>query len=124
MSLRTRLVAGLLALAAVGLVLLAGVTYVEQRHFLYDRVDQQARAAVDRPLPFLGGGYPGGGPDDHDGRAGDGDHGFAGPAAGTITYQRTAGGQTSAPSCRTCYSTTSAPTLPATLDAGEVVTIE
>jgi two-component system OmpR family sensor kinase len=128
MSLRTRLVAGLLALAAVGLVLLAGVTYVEQRHFLYDRVDQQARAAVDRPLPFLGGGYPGGGPPgqdaDHDGRTGDGDRGFAGPAAGTITYERTAGGQTSAPSCRTCYSTTSAPTLPATLHTGEVVTIE
>ena len=37
MSLRTRLIAGLLALAAVGLVLLAGVTYAEQRHFLMSR---------------------------------------------------------------------------------------
>src|SRR3954452_20899249 len=46
MSLRVRLVAGLLALAAVGLLLLGGITYAEQRSFLYDRVDQQARQAV------------------------------------------------------------------------------
>jgi two-component system, OmpR family, sensor kinase len=44
-SLRTRLIAGLLALATVGLVVLAGVTYAEQRSFLLDRVDQQARTA-------------------------------------------------------------------------------
>ena len=44
-SLRARLIAGLLALAAIGLLVLAGVTYVEQRGFLLDRVDQQARAA-------------------------------------------------------------------------------
>jgi two-component system, OmpR family, sensor kinase len=44
-SLRARLIAGLLALSAVGLLVLAGVTYVEQRGFLFDRVDQQARAA-------------------------------------------------------------------------------
>src|SRR5436190_919633 len=44
-SLRARLIAGLLALAAVGLLVLAGVTYAEQRRFLFDRVDQQARAA-------------------------------------------------------------------------------
>ena len=46
MSLRTRLVAGLLALAAIGLLLLGGITYAEQRSFLLERVDQQARAAV------------------------------------------------------------------------------
>jgi two-component system OmpR family sensor kinase len=45
-SLRARLLAGLLALAAAGLLLLAGITYGEQRSFLLDRVDQQARAAV------------------------------------------------------------------------------
>ena len=44
-SLRARLVAGLLALAAAGLLLLGGITYVEQRSFQYDRVDQQVRAA-------------------------------------------------------------------------------
>ena len=46
MSLRTRLIAGLLALAAVGLLLLAGVTYAEQRHFLLSRVDDQAKQAA------------------------------------------------------------------------------
>src|SRR4051812_23043360 len=46
MSLRVRLVAGLLALAALGLLLLGGITYAEQRSFLYDRADQQARQAV------------------------------------------------------------------------------
>ena len=53
MSLRTRLIAGLLALAAIGLVALAGATYAEQRSFLLDRVDQQARSAlppVDRAI--------------------------------------------------------------------------
>jgi two-component system OmpR family sensor kinase len=42
-SLRARLVAGLVALAAVGLLLLGGITYFEQRSFQYDRLDQQVR---------------------------------------------------------------------------------
>src|SRR3954454_24533303 len=46
MSLRARLLAGLLALAAAGLLLLGGITYAEQRSFLEQRADQQARAAV------------------------------------------------------------------------------
>ncbi len=45
-SLRARLIAGLLVLAALGLLLLGGITYAEQRSFLLDRVDQQARAAT------------------------------------------------------------------------------
>src|SRR5207253_1695674 len=45
-SLRTRLLAGVLVLAAGGLVLLAAVTYAEQRSFLERRVDDEARAAV------------------------------------------------------------------------------
>jgi two-component system OmpR family sensor kinase len=44
-SLRARLLAAVLVLAAVGLVLLGAVTYAEQRSFLLDRIDQQARAA-------------------------------------------------------------------------------
>ncbi|MCW2984872.1 MAG: histidine kinase, partial [Conexibacter sp.] len=125
MSLRTRLVAGLLALAAVGLVLLAGVTYVEQRHFLYDRVDQQAKAAVQlasRPTPGFGGYGPSGvAPSDGDGdNRPPGDHTPAGPAAGTFTFERTAAGKDVA-SCRSCYSTTAAPKLPATLTPGKIV---
>src|SRR5436190_2274673 len=45
MSLRTRLIAALIVLAAAGLITLAAVTYAEQRSFLLDRVDQQARDA-------------------------------------------------------------------------------
>src|SRR4051794_14126280 len=44
-SLRTRLIAGLLVVAAAGLILLGAITYAEQRSFLVDRVDQQARSA-------------------------------------------------------------------------------
>jgi two-component system OmpR family sensor kinase len=50
-SLRTRLLAGMVAL--VGLALLAGaiVTYAEQRSFLYQRADQQLRSAL-APVSF------------------------------------------------------------------------
>ena len=47
-SLRARLLAGLLALTAVGMLLAGGITYAEQRSFLYQRVDDQVRQA-----PFL-----------------------------------------------------------------------
>src|SRR4051794_1879156 len=46
MSLRARLLAVLLALAALGLITLAAVTYAEQRSFLNQRVDDQTRAAI------------------------------------------------------------------------------
>jgi two-component system OmpR family sensor kinase len=45
-SLRARLVVALLALSAAGLVLLGGITYAEQRNFLFDRIDQQTRQAT------------------------------------------------------------------------------
>lgn len=45
-SLQARVVAIVLAIAAAGLVLLAGITYAEQRSFLYDRVDRQVREAA------------------------------------------------------------------------------
>jgi two-component system OmpR family sensor kinase len=44
-SLRSRVLASVLLLAAGGLVLLAAVTYAEQRSFLQGRVDQETRAA-------------------------------------------------------------------------------
>jgi two-component system OmpR family sensor kinase len=70
-SLRSRLVAGLLALAAVGLIVLAAVTYAEQRSFLLDRVDQQVRSATPQIGHELG--DRGIGPRQGPGR--DGDHG-------------------------------------------------
>ena len=45
-SLRSRVLASVLLLSAAGLILLAAVTYAEQRSFLTGRVDQQVRAAV------------------------------------------------------------------------------
>src|SRR5204862_4992455 len=56
-SLRGRLIAGLVALAAVGLLALGAITYFEERAFLMTRVDEQARsapAAVDRALTDRG----------------------------------------------------------------------
>jgi len=44
-SLRARLIACVLVLSAAGLVLLAAVTYTEQRSFLLGRVDQELRGA-------------------------------------------------------------------------------
>ena len=45
MSLRARLIAVLLTVAAAGLLILAAVTYAEQRSFLLERVDQQLAGA-------------------------------------------------------------------------------
>jgi two-component system OmpR family sensor kinase len=45
-SLRARLLAAVLVVAAVGLLLLAAITYAEQRQYQFDRVDDQARAGA------------------------------------------------------------------------------
>jgi two-component system, OmpR family, sensor kinase len=45
-SLRARILTGVLLLSAAGLVLLAVVTYTEQRSFLLNRVDQEVRGAA------------------------------------------------------------------------------
>ena len=53
MSLRARLLCGVLAMTAVGVLAAGGGTYLALRSFLLDRVDQQlmaARAAVGRGL--------------------------------------------------------------------------
>jgi len=58
-TLRARLVLGLLGLAAAALLITGVVTYREQRSFLLDRVDDQIRSALDNPAqisPTLGGG--------------------------------------------------------------------
>ena len=47
-SLRARLLAAVPALTAAGLLLLGGITYVGQRAFLLDRLDDQIRGAARR----------------------------------------------------------------------------
>jgi two-component system OmpR family sensor kinase len=46
MSLRTRLLLGMVVLVAAGLAVAAGATYAEQRSFLLDRVDQQVQSGL------------------------------------------------------------------------------
>jgi two-component system OmpR family sensor kinase len=56
-SLRARLVAAVLAVAAVGLLLLAAITYAEQRSFLLENADKTARSgapAVEGALALRG----------------------------------------------------------------------
>src|SRR3954447_7644233 len=72
-SLRARLLAAVLILSAVGLLLLAAITYAEQRSFLLDRIDAQARSAPPAVAHALAdAGIAPRLPDaDHDGRGGD-----------------------------------------------------
>jgi two-component system OmpR family sensor kinase len=108
MSLRGRLIAALVVLAAGGLVTLAAITYAEQRSFLLDRVNQQARDAqrvvsfalaggpvpipgVSRPPPLVGGlpgrPHPPSEPDDGGGS------GPQGLPRGTVGQLRTSSGR-------------------------------
>ena len=62
MSLRARLLVGLVVLTAIGLVTMGAVTYAEQRSFLYQRVDQEAVASenqVSQALDQQGANVPG-----------------------------------------------------------------
>ena len=62
MTLRSRLLLGLLALVAIGLVVSDVTTYRALRSFLYNRLDQQLVDSVG-PMTFeLTGGRRGGGP--------------------------------------------------------------
>ena len=70
-SLRGRLVAILLAVSAVGMILLAAITWTEQRSFLNERLDRQLQTAFEPTLRVVRGGQlmappdggpPGGGP--------------------------------------------------------------
>jgi len=107
-SLRTRILVGAVGLWAVGLAILAAVTYAEERSFLLGRVDQQvkeARPAVSRALDGIildertgqGAGGPGGGSSGRHGFFGGGAPGGGGPPAnlppsGTYGQRRTSSG--------------------------------
>ena len=124
-SLRARLLAGLLALTAAGMLIAGAVTYAEQRSFLYQRVDDQARQApfvVERTLEDQGirGNDPRGGPDGP--RPGGG--GPLGPPAGTYGERRDASGKvlgrvTLPPNS----GITARPELPAAVPVGRLFTV-
>ena len=131
-SLRARVLASVLVLAAVGMVAVAAVTYAEQRSFLYSRVDQQARAAIpymSRLLDSKGFGVPGqpfggAGEPGHD----FGEHGVAppgfNPPPGTYGQRRDASGAViGSESFNYGQTSVSAPSLPAHLEPGAVTTV-
>lgn len=130
MSLRARLVAGLLVVSALGLILLAAITYAEQRSFLLERVDQQARSAIPqverevaKDLAGVGGGPFGGRPPR--GRGGPGrPGGDRGLPAGTYGQVRTPDGQVQG-EVTLGFATggATAPDLPADLPLGGPVTV-
>src|SRR3954447_12973159 len=150
MSLRTRLIAALIVLATAGLVTLAAVTYAEQRSFLLDRVDQQARdaqravsfelagggfpgPAIRRPPPLIRPGVRGGappGPPAPPGAPADGDNdgGGSGPQGlprGTVGQIRTSSGAVIDSTAVRSYGDAAlpAPELPAKIQLGEPITV-
>jgi len=123
-SLRARLLVGLLALTAAGMLLAGGITYAEQRSFLYQRVDDQTRQApflVDRELADQGaGGGDFGGPP----RGGPPDSGPAGPPAGTYGERRSATGKSlGSVTLPVGQGLTAHPDLPAKVPLGKLFTV-
>jgi two-component system OmpR family sensor kinase len=140
MSLRARLLAGLLVLAAAGLITLAAITYAEQRSFLYQRVDSQLTAAqfpVSSKLDQSGANVPGyerPQPPAHSGGAAprDGNGGPGGPRPGdfpgyAVGLRRDANGkQVGKPVVVTTSTSTerlAMPKFPAKLAVGHTVTV-
>jgi two-component system OmpR family sensor kinase len=125
-SLRARLLAAVLALTAVGLLLLGGITYAEQRSFQYERVDQQVRAAADQIAPELAramGRAINGDDDDHLGRPAGGGPNFGLPA-GTYGQKRDASGRVLFGKVFAVNQTVTAkPALPAKLPVGRIITV-
>jgi two-component system OmpR family sensor kinase len=132
-SLRARLVAGLVVIAALGLVAFAGITYAEQRSFLMKRADDQTRAAqpiVGRALDDAGANVPGGSQGFGLGRGGPG--GGPGPAPsvdlppGTYGQRRDVSGKPVRPNVVLTYGQKAlpAPKLPATMPLDKVITVD
>jgi two-component system OmpR family sensor kinase len=126
-SLRARLLAAVLALAAIGLLLVGGVTYAEQRSFLYDRVDQQLRSASAQIGPALEramSGQTDGGFEDSGGR-GPGHGPDFGPPSGTYGEKRSADGRVLFGKVFSVNSTVTAkPALPADLPLDHIITVK
>ncbi len=124
-SLRARLIAVLLVVAAFGLLALAGITYAELRSFQYERVDTQlatARPAMEHRLT-------GGGPEEPRGGGGDLDDRRPGDVnlpPGTYGELRDAGGNVIAGPEVITYGQTlpDPPALPASLPIGDQVTVD
>jgi len=118
-SLRARLLAGLLALTAAGMLIAGGVTYAEQRSFLYQRVDEQTRDA-----PFvLGRALEGGDRDDGPRPGGPDGDGPLGPPAGTYGELRTGTGEPRSVTLPVGQGITAKPDLPERVPLGRLFTV-
>ena len=122
-SLRARLIATLLALTTIGMLLLGGITYVEQRSFQYERVDQQVKQAeplVERAVYGDDGGDGDRGPGPGPGGGRD-----FGPPSGTYLGIVTRSGKVVAGKVIRLETTGTAerPKLPRTFRDGEIVTV-
>jgi two-component system OmpR family sensor kinase len=119
-SLRARLLAAMLALTALGMLLLAGITYAEQRSFHLQRIDESVAAAVrGGPLEHAldGGDRPGG-----DGGPGRGPQ--VGLPPGTYGQLRDASGTAVREVVVTYGTPTRArPALPRTIEPGRPFTV-
>ena len=130
-SLRARLLAGVIALATVCFVALGAILYFQQRDFLVERTDEQARSAapaVNRALTDEGVPDPGHSDRDRGGRGGPPGGGRGGPAfslpPGTYGERRSPDG-TSLGSVVISFDETapSPPDLPDDLEPDEVITV-
>ena len=140
-SLRSRLIASVLLLSAAGLIVLAAVTYAEQRSFLYGRARPGSprrrpplSVALDSALASSGEGTGAGtgAPPGAERPVGGGRPGRAGPGAGTASTcprapTASAGclrqGARPRASSRTARSAPAAPALPAQVPIGQVFTV-
>ena len=128
-SLRARLIAGLLVLTAIGLLIAGTVTYVEQRSFLLDRVDEQAVAAAPALAHQLdqNGARPRGGfgdRDDHGPRGGPGPESVNLPP-GTYGQRRDASGNVLGHTVISYgQAVPAAPKIPAKLDLDAPITVD
>ena len=126
-SLRARLLVAVLALTACGLLLAGGITYVEQRSFQYDRVDQQLKSLVmpvSHELEQMAGGGAGGGHDGPEPGHGPGGGPNFGTPAGTYGQKRDASGRVIDDNVFSLNQTVTAkPALPAKLTPGHFITV-
>jgi len=127
-SLRARLISGVLALAAIGLLFVGGITYLEQRAFLIERVDQQVRSAlpaVSHALSESDGFDPPGGGFGPRGRGGP-DPSEVSLPPGTYGERRTQRGTVIGAPVMLTYGQQSPPVpdLPPELEPGRLVTVD
>jgi two-component system OmpR family sensor kinase len=122
-SLRGRLVAGVLALAAAAMLIVGGVTYAEQRSFQLSRVDGQLNAATIPLANELAQQMGGEGDYDHDRPH----HGAPPPGGGapsdTYGQLRDAGGNVLRAGFLVPGQNSTPPRLPASLPEGRAVTV-